>query len=61
MHQIFIKLICSAPAWWIADHACGLSEQVFIKGRISTAENGSAGITNTLAYSASLSSYLIHT
>lgn len=61
MHQIFINLFCSSPAWWIADYACGLPEQVFIKENISTAEHESAQVTNTLAYSASLASYLKHT
>lgn len=54
MHQHFINLSCYAPTHWITDYACGQLEQVFIKENISTAEHGSATLTNTLAYSASL-------
>lgn len=53
MNQIFINLFCSAPTWWIVDYACGLPEQMFANENISTAEHGSARVTNTLPYSAS--------
>lgn len=40
--------------------AGGLPEQVLIKENISTVEHESARMTNTLGYSASFASYLIH-